>query len=119
MMHLQVHHRCVSISFPSSQSFFFPEFCHFSAEGLHFIFYVLCDCAVFSVLKKELNRNFVIQEPESGGGAAAPKQDENQNETKTEDDEAMKPAFPNGRRVSMANTQCCNGFQESKTCNIL
>ena len=54
----------------------------------------------------------MIQEPE------APKQDENQNETKPED-EGLKPAFPNGRRVSMANTQCCNGFQESGVCNIL
>ena len=53
-----------------------------------------------------------------------PEQDENANETDKmtkEDagDEEMTPAFPNGRRVSQVQTQCCNGFQESKACNIL
>ena len=50
--------------------------------------------------------------------------DENANETekeatKEEADENMTPAFPNGRRVSQVNQQCCNGFQESKACLIL
>ena len=56
----------------------------------------------------------------SAQAPVAAKQDENQNDTKSADEEpGITPAFPNGRRVSMANTQCCNGFQESGVCNII
>lgn len=67
--------------------------------------------------------------PAGGGGGtmAGPseseeaKHDENENETKAAETESIKmtPAFPNGRRVSQVQTQCCNGFQESGVCQIL
>ena len=31
----------------------------------------------------------------------------------------LKPAFPDGRRVSYGQTQCCNGFNQSGVCNII
>ena len=31
----------------------------------------------------------------------------------------LKPAFPDGRRVSYGQTQCCNGFNHSGVCAII
>ena len=49
--------------------------------------------------------------------------DENGNDTGKDADDGgetmLKPAFPDGRRVSAVQTQCCNGFNQSGVCNIL
>ena len=36
-----------------------------------------------------------------------------------EEQTLLKPAFPDGRRVSNGQTQCCNGFNQSGACNII
>ena len=51
------------------------------------------------------------------------KTDVNDNETtkveKTEAEPLMAPAFPNGRRVSQVDQQCCGGFKKSGICLIM
>jgi hypothetical protein len=44
---------------------------------------------------------------------------ENHAEDSAKAAETLIPAFPNGRRVSNVQTQCCNGFKTSGVCNLL
>ena len=39
--------------------------------------------------------------------------------TKEDAEPLLAPAFPNGRRVSQVDQQCCGGFKKSGVCAVM
>lgn len=64
----------------------------------------------------------VEEESVTSNVMSPPNDDNDANDDFDEEDDPqtlLKPAFPDGRRVSYGQTQCCNGFNQSGVCNII